>query len=164
MNPTASKLVKKCLSIWNGTSVEETILRYFNALFERFAVTLLADPPNMSFRVDGNQDIQSISRVGSKWPEVLPQICSQNPDFFKECLPFIEQRFDSSRMKPPERVTLILMMAEFFVIDANPGKAIILHYFSILKNYLKRSKRKWTSCGQLLPAKYQMKTSAFGSP
>lgn len=78
------------------------------------------------FRVDGNQDIQSISRVGSKWPEVLPQICSQNPDFFKECLPFIEQRFDSSRMKPPERVTLILMMAEFFVIDANPGKIFIV--------------------------------------
>ena len=47
MNPTASKLVKKCLSIWNGTSVEETILRYFNALFERFAVTLLADPLNV---------------------------------------------------------------------------------------------------------------------
>ena len=59
----------------------------------------------------------------------VPQICSQNPDFFKECLPFIEERFNSTRMKPPERVTLILMMAEFFVIGTNPGKTIISHYF-----------------------------------
>ena len=92
-------------------------------------------PTQYVFRADGNQDIQSISRVGSKWPEVLPQICSQNPDFFKECLPFIEQRFDSSRMKPPERVTLILMMAEFFVIDANPGKTIISCYFHLKLNF-----------------------------
>ena len=47
MNPTASKLVKKCLAIWNGTSVEETILRYFNALFERLAVTWLVGRLNI---------------------------------------------------------------------------------------------------------------------
>ena len=98
LNPSAAQLVKDILYQCGETDFEVTICNYFNTLFE-------------------TPKIDNISRVGARWPEVLPQMSHINPSLFVNCIPMISDRLNSQRINATERVRLTQMIEEVFAVD-----------------------------------------------
>ena len=98
INPTAASLVKRVLFECRETDFEETIRDYFNTLFE-------------------THNVNDVSRVGARWPEVLPQMSHINPSLFVQCIPMIKDRLDSTLIKSAERMRLTQMIHEVFAVE-----------------------------------------------
>ena len=71
---------------------------------------------------------KQISKVGDKWPELLPELAEVLPPVFEKVLPILCAQIHSTRTKPAERVRLVQMLEDllssdlFDPEDTNPTK------------------------------------------
>ena len=102
-------LKQDILSQCRDSEFEATLCSYFDKLLEA-------------------SNLNDISRVGSRWPEVLPQMSHIDQSLFAQCIPMIRDRLDSHRVRTPERIRLTQMIEEV--------KLSFFLFLKIFKNFL----------------------------
>jgi len=65
-----------------------------------------------------------VSKVGDKWPELLPVLADVVPNAFDNILPLLCAQIHSTRTKPAERIRLIQMLEDIFNSDLFSSKSV----------------------------------------
>ena len=109
--------------------------------------------------------MENISKVGQKWPELVPQFIEISPSLFQKLIPIIHDRALSTRINTPERIRIAQMLEELFSAPTSQEKEFeqLLAAFTHLFSYDDVKVREGGALPEGIFAKFSFLTASFFS-